>query len=124
MVVGKAHDLRKLIEGYRRWQLQFFPYCGFEEFTTKLERVGATFQTKVELREMREKTIKNITDYISAEEEKDNLQNIEDVQMEDLVQGENNEDGARGITDQITYSDEQMIALDEDNDDMLDDLFD
>lgn len=53
---GKGHevgDLGRFLTMYRRWQKKFMGVTSYEDFLLKLERVGATYQMKRELKELR-----------------------------------------------------------------------
>lgn len=53
---GKGHevgDLGRFLNMYRRWQKKFMGVTSYEDFLLKLERVGATYQMKKELRGLR-----------------------------------------------------------------------
>uniref|UniRef100_A0A6U9QG73 CCHC-type domain-containing protein n=1 Tax=Picocystis salinarum TaxID=88271 RepID=A0A6U9QG73_9CHLO len=53
---GKGHevgDLGRFLTMYRRWQKKFMGITSYEDFLLKLERVGATYQMKKELRGLR-----------------------------------------------------------------------
>ncbi len=43
-------DLRRLLELYQRWQMRIFPYCGFDEFVEKLEKLSSSAHLRVRAR--------------------------------------------------------------------------
>lgn len=50
-----ATDLRRLLECYQRWQSHVFPYTDFDDFISRVEKIGSTYQLKMQLREIRQK---------------------------------------------------------------------
>jgi hypothetical protein len=43
----QVSDLRRLLALYAQWQKQFYPYCDFDTFVTKLEKAGRKRAIKV-----------------------------------------------------------------------------
>lgn len=48
-------DLRRLLETYQSWQSHVFPFTDFDDFISRVEKIGSTYQLKMQLREIRGK---------------------------------------------------------------------
>ncbi len=43
----QVRDLRRLIELYSRWQERVFPYCSYDDFIAKLEKLSSSMLLRV-----------------------------------------------------------------------------